>query len=224
VTISKEQIDQALINLSNAAAYANDLQHHADAIIAELQHVRSVLAGMDVDQPPRVLFCSPVTGVISATPNPYGLDWYDATGYCTYYQSNGVYCYHTGADLNRPAFGDSGKPVYAAADGVVVFAGVVSGWQQKVVTIKHTLEDGSNIWTRYAHITNSVVADKVVNRGDQIGVIAEYMPVGPAGDHCHWDVCIDDLGSRPGDWPGMDKARVLAHYKDPSKWLTERSK
>lgn len=171
----------------------------------------------------RVLFASPVTGIISNTPNPYGLDWFDATGYATFYKSNGVDCYHTGADLNRPAYQDSGKQVYAAADGRVVFQGTVQGWQAQVVVIRHVLEDGSIIWTRYAHIKTDQALD-VVKRGDRLGLIADYTPVGPQGDHLHFDVAKIDLGERPGDWPGIDKARLLASYIDPAMWLKERSK
>lgn len=178
-----------------------------------------------VDPPAvRVLFASPVTGVISDTSNPYGLDWFDATGYAAFYKSNGVDCYHTGADLNRPAYQDSGKQVYAAADGRVAFQGTVQGWQAQVVVIRHALEDGSLIWTRYAHIKTDYTFDHDVKRGDRLGLIADYVPVGPQGDHLHFDVATVDLGERPGDWPGMDKARLVRNYKDPAAWLKERSK
>lgn len=173
----------------------------------------------------RVLFASPVTGIVSNTPNVYGLDWFDATGYATFYKSNGVDCYHTGADLNRPTYQDSGKQVYAADDGEIVFVGSVQGWQQSVVVIKHTLEDGSFVWTRYAHIkATGIVLSSHIARGNRIGLIADYTPVGPQGDHLHFDVAKIDLGERPGDWPGIDKARLLASYIDPAMWLKERGK
>lgn len=172
----------------------------------------------------RVLFASPVTGTVSDTPNVYGSDWFDATGYCTLYKSNGIDCFHTGADLNRPGYQDSGALVHAAADGEIVFNGVIQGWQQSVVVIKHTLEDGSFVWTRYAHIKAvGIVLSSYIARGNQIGIIADYTPLGPQGDHLHFDVAKIDLGARPGDWPGMDKARLVASYYDPAKWLKERS-
>lgn len=203
-------------------------QRHSQQTTALLQHFQAVFLGMGGigAQPERLLFGSPVTGVISNTPNPFGLDWYDATGYATYYTASGKPAYHTGADLNRVGFGDSGKPVYTSADGVIVFSGIVSGWQGRVVVIKHTLETGEKVWTRYAHIRDTPQIGQIevpVKRGDPIGVIADYTPTGkPEGDHLHFDVCRDDLGSRPGDWPGTDKARVIAQYIDPAKWLKER--
>jgi murein DD-endopeptidase MepM/ murein hydrolase activator NlpD len=177
---------------------------------------------------PRVLFCSPVTGKIEAAANPFGGLWFDAVGYGKLYDSSSnTKAYHTGADLNLPAWKDSGSPVYAAADGEIVFAGKIAGWQGQVVIIKHTLEDGKLIWTRYAHIRDVPTVGMVrvdVKRGEQIGVIADYLPIGAVNDHLHFDVAHDDLGTRPGDWPGMDKQRVLAQYLDPLTWLKDRAK
>lgn len=172
----------------------------------------------------RVLFSSPVTGYVG---DVWGADWFDATGFGTYYTASGSPAYHTGCDLNRPGYADAGAHVCASADGYIVFAGIVPGWQQSVVVIKHTLEDESFIWTRYAHIKNITPIGQTqpkIKRGDQIGTIADYTPTGPQGDHLHYDVARVDLGIRPGDWPGADKARLMRDYIDPVKWHTERSK
>jgi murein DD-endopeptidase MepM/ murein hydrolase activator NlpD len=164
----------------------------------------------------RVLFASPVTGVVGEV---WGGAWFDATGYCKYYESKpGVYSYHTGCDLNMPNYADAGKPVYAAADGVVKFCGQVTGWQGDVVVIEHVLEDGSQVWTRYAHITHGVGYNQIIKCGAVIGHIADYNKDGAKGDHLHYDVARIDLGVKPGDWPGDDKARVLRDYHDPAQW------
>lgn len=177
------------------------------------------------EQSERVLFASPVTGVISKADNVFGADWFDATGYCTYYTSAGRPAYHTGADLNRPNYADAGMPVYASADGVIVFCGDVQGWQGDVIIIEHTLEDDTQVWTRYAHIAQNVTLtyNQPITRGAQIGTIADYTPKGPQGDHLHFDVALTDLSVNPGDWPGMDKNTVLNDYVDPAKWLKARS-
>jgi murein DD-endopeptidase MepM/ murein hydrolase activator NlpD len=167
-----------------------------------------------------VLFVSPCTGVKSDTPNQYGLDWFDATGYATAYGT--PMQYHTGADLNRPNFADSGSQIHAAADGLVVFAGTASGWQGQVVVVKHTLEDGSLIWTRYAHIKD-VTPLGAVRAGARLGIIADYNSDGPKGDHLHFDVARIDMGAQPGDWPGLDKARLLRDYINPATWLKDRA-
>lgn len=202
-----------------------DLMNEATA---QFQHAADVLVGMGGTggQPERVLCCSPVTGVISDTPNVWGMDWYDATGYAIYYTSNNVPCYHTGADLNRPGYGDSGCAVYAVADGELVFSGEVKGWQGQVVCIKHII--GSEIlWTRYAHIRDVTPIGQMkvmVKRGEKIGAIADYTPTGKAGDHLHFDVCRRDLGSTPGDWPGLGLVQLKRDYIEPGKWLKEHSK
>lgn len=175
---------------------------------------------------PRVLFCSPVSGKIIGIPgNPYGGDWFEATGFAKLYNTSGASGYHTGNDLNRPNYLDSGANVFAPADGVVRFAGTVKGWQGDVVVIEHTLEDGARVWTRCAHITRDagLVAWLSIKRGQLLGVIADYNRDGQKGDHLHFDVARIDLGAKPGDWPGQDKARLLRDYIDPAAWLLERS-
>jgi murein DD-endopeptidase MepM/ murein hydrolase activator NlpD len=198
-----------------------------DAMIAQLRVVIDELGDMRKAQQTRVLFGSPVTGkIIGVRGNVYGGDWFDATGFCRLYNSNGVAGYHTGNDLNRPDYLDSGSNVFAPADGVVRFAGTVKAWQGDVVVLEHVLEDGSHIWTRLAHIKRdeSIVAGNAIMRGGLIGVIADYNHDGPKGDHLHFDVCRIDLGAKPGDWPGQDKGRVISNYIDPAAWLLERSK
>lgn len=217
------QTDQVLYHLKAAQAYADDLQHKSDeligAITAELQHAGAVLTGMDVEPKPRLLFSSPVTGVLG---DVFGGDWFIATSYAEYYTATGSGAYHTGCDLNRPGFKDSGAPVYAAADGEIVVSASIAGWQALMVVIEHTLEDGRKIWTRYAHLKN-VRGLSTVKRGDVIGAVGDYTPVNdPRGDHLHYDISWKDLGKAPGDWPGTDKQRVLTDYVDPTKWHMER--
>lgn len=176
----------------------------------------------------RVLFCSPVTGKMESLISIFGPSWFIALGYATLYQDSTAY--HTGVDLNLPGYADSGKPIYASADGIVTFAGVVSGWQGEVVVIHHALETGIGVWTRYAHVMNVYVkANDLVHRGDKIAVIADYNSNGPRDDHLHFDVgCYDtethiDLGMHPGDWPGMDVIALRRRYFDPSQWLKQRA-
>jgi len=149
-------------------------------------------------------------------------DWFDATGFATLYSTPPTR--HTGADLNRPNWKDAGQPVYASADGLLEFSGVVKGWQGGVVVIKHMLENGDAVWTRYAHIkiNPELTVGSMIKRGAQIGVIADYLPAGPAGDHLHFDVARIDLGAAPGDWPGLDVDRLRRDYVDPLEFVKER--
>lgn len=147
--------------------------------------------------------------------NAWSGGWWDATGFANYYTAVRP-SYHTGADLNSGNGADLGQPVFASADGVVVFAGAVKDWQGEMIVIAH--KDG--VWTRYAHMQNLRVAKgQRVDRGQQIGEIGDYKPVGAAADHLHFDVAKIDLGVTPGDWPGLDLARLKRDYVDPKAWI-----
>ncbi len=174
---------------------------------------------------PKVIFDAPVgTAEERASQKLWPGAWYDATGYAVHYEIKpGVWHYHTGADLNLPAYADVKAPVYAVADGVVVWVGVGTGTWGKMVIIRHTLEDGSFVWSRHAHLSDWEVAPlQVVKRGEQIGKVGDFAPIGPAGDHHHFDLARIDLGKLPNDWPGTDRARVLRDYYDPLKFIQDR--
>ena len=184
----------------------------------ELADLQTILSMPDVPMPlqPSRLVMSWPTGVIDRRQlSP----WFDATGYAKLY--NGGTAYHTGHDLNLSDYGDSGARVVAVADGEIVFAGTVKGWQGEVVVIRHVLEDGRLFWTRYAHIKD-VTPIGAIKRGDLLGYICDYLPVGKANDHLHIDGSWRDLGKVPGDWPGLDLARLRVDYFDLMKMIWER--
>lgn len=145
--------------------------------------------------------------------------WFDASGFgaasASYKRLTGDW--HTGADLNLPNWADAGAKVYASADGEVVFAGIASGWQGRIIVVKH--DDG--MWTRYAHLSATrFVAGQQVQRGDILALIGDYTPLNSgSGDHLHFDVARIDLGAKPGDWPGADLTRLLRDYVDPREWI-----
>ncbi len=143
--------------------------------------------------------------------------WIDATGYNAWYNGGQ---YHTGADLNlnAPAWdSDAHAPVYAVANGTVVFAAGLPVWGN-VVVVKHLLQDESCVWSRYAHLEQMMVQPgDLVERGQQIGAIGNANGRYPF--HLHFDIARIDLGARPGDWPGVNPGRVLRDYVDPLKFI-----
>jgi len=209
------------------ALFERMAKNNADNDAALIALRDAVFADTADETDTRVLFCSPVTGVVG---DVWGLDWFDASPYGKQYGT--LKHYHTGVDLNRPAYKDSGANVYAAADGVVRFAGKLADWQGSIIVIEHTLEDSRMVWTRYAHIyRRATIAPElpiergtIVKRGAVIGVIADYGGDGPKQDHLHYDVAHIDLGSKPGDWPGTNVNRVTTDYIDPVEWHTLRAK
>lgn len=100
----------------------------------------------------------------------------------------GVYKYHSGIDIGNAGYG---APVLAAADGIVTYAGVMSGYGNCVM-INH----GSGIVTLYGHgQTIYATLGQTVKQGDLI------MAVGSTGNstgpHLHFEVRKDGVATSP---------------------------
>lgn len=81
---------------------------------------------------------------------------------------------HLGDDWNAVTGGNSdlGDPIYAIANGYVVFARDIGGGWGKVVRVMHQLEDGSYVESIYAHCDRMLVeANEGIKRGQQIATI-----------------------------------------------------
>jgi hypothetical protein len=111
----------------------------------------------------------------------------------------GAVRYHEGIDLAC----NGGTPVYAPADGVVVFVGWTGGWGLNLV-IRHT----ERISTRYAHLSSvSASVGQQVMRGDLVARVGSTgRSVAP---HLHYEVLIDGVQVDPEDYiirEGPDEA------------------
>ncbi|MBP0466997.1 peptidoglycan DD-metalloendopeptidase family protein [Roseomonas sp. PWR1] len=89
---------------------------------------------------------------------------------------------HRGIDFAAP----TGTPVYAAADGVVAFAGV-SGGYGRLVRLRHA----GNVETRYAHLSRfgrGIAPGRRVRQGDVIGAVGSTgLSTGP---HLHYETLV----------------------------------
>jgi len=157
--------------------------------------------------------------------------WVDATGYATRYElKTGLWQYHTGLDLNlnSPTFdSDAHAPVYACADGVVVFAGKGSGTWGNLVIIEHVLEDDTKVWSRCAHLESYTVKGPVAGISQIVKRGMEIAHIGNAGGlvpyHLHFDIAAGvDLSKLPNDWPGVDLGRVTRTYTNPKTFIQGR--
>jgi murein DD-endopeptidase MepM/ murein hydrolase activator NlpD len=142
---------------------------------------------------------------------------------CEYLQStNGCGPLHPGIDFNGNGGGDSdlGNPVYAVANGTVVFSGTGSGNWGNIILIEHSLPDGRKVWSQYAHLQIRNVASGVnVNKGDQIGTIGKgnnnvYYA------HLHFEIRTQSLAA--DFWPpnsGWPSSQVQQYYTNPVDYI-----
>jgi murein DD-endopeptidase MepM/ murein hydrolase activator NlpD len=136
--------------------------------------------------------------------------------------------FHTGVDLNLPDNKDAGAPVYAIADGVVVFSAHVPTYTGKdstwgnLIVIKHH----ESLYSRYAHLEQRMVKKgDHVEVGQGIGVIGHTggEKLGRNWEHLHFDICVSDIlaDDRRGPmyWPGADGRAVRQNFIDPVTFL-----
>ena len=107
--------------------------------------------------------------------------------------------------------------MYACADGVVTFAGVVGGTWGSLVVIRHA----GGVWSRYGHVT-----DILVQKGDMVKRGQQIARIGNAGGkvpyHLHFDLAITDVLERDAKhWPGMDRESVRRNYTDPRQYIRD---
>lgn len=97
---------------------------------------------------------------------------------------------HEGLDIANK----SGTPVYATADGIIIFAGIEGGYG-KLLTIDH----GYGVMTRYGHLHSILVkeGDKV-KRGDKIGAVGCTGRC--TGPHLHYEVRVNNVPVNPKNY------------------------
>ncbi|QQL44902.1 M23 family metallopeptidase [Sulfuriroseicoccus oceanibius] len=96
---------------------------------------------------------------------------------------------HAGDDLNGigQENSDLGDPVYAAANGGVLFAAEVGGGWGGVVVLQHRMADGTWVQTVYAHLESIFVLEgSTVARGENIGSVGNAD--GAYLAHLHFEV------------------------------------
>lgn len=94
---------------------------------------------------------------------------------------------HQGIDLASPV----GTPVYAPADGVVIFVGAKEGYGNFIM-IAH----GYGIVSRYGHNADNLVqVGQRITRGEQIATVG--MTGQTTGPHLHYEVVLNGLTVNP---------------------------
>jgi len=122
----------------------------------------------------------------------------------------GAGAFHAGLDFKGPI----GAPIYAAAKGVISFAGVRSGYGN-CIEISH----GNGLLTRYAHMSAfRAHMGQQVAAGDVIGAIGSTGR--STGPHLHFEVRVNDVPKNPR--PFLEAAQhVLEESRGQSAPVSE---
>ncbi|HHY15969.1 MAG TPA: M23 family metallopeptidase [Firmicutes bacterium] len=133
--------------------------------------------------------------------------------------------YHPGEDWNIPGAGngDWGEPVYAVANGEVIF----SGWNSalgNVILIKHNLSRSEAVWSQYAHLDRrDVRTGEKVTRNQQIGTVGRG-PNNRFAAHLHFELRKRDLPANA--WPRTNgeawaKEQVRDYWLNPTLFIKQ---
>jgi murein DD-endopeptidase MepM/ murein hydrolase activator NlpD len=100
---------------------------------------------------------------------------------------SGEGAYHTGVDISA----ETGTPVHAAADGIVIHADRFGGYGRLVI-----VDHGNGLQTYYAHLSAySVMPGQEVRRGDVVGRVGSSGRV--TAPHLHYEVRVGHAPVNP---------------------------
>ncbi len=154
-------------------------------VTGEVDHRFDFLSAWQTAQIPRALRFDPPLG------SDHGGLVYNAQKFWEMNEKRGGR--HVGDDLN--GIGgmntDLGDPVFATADGLVLYAGEPSPGWGNVVVIAHTAPDGRTLQSMYAHLNRiDVTPGDLVPRGGKVGTVGTSNGYYPA--HLHFEMRASD--------------------------------
>jgi murein DD-endopeptidase MepM/ murein hydrolase activator NlpD len=156
-----------LMRLSSLGSQANRQAIELKNLLASLSQKETLLSS--------VPSARPVDGWITSE---YGKRFSPFTGERTF---------HRGLDIASSI----GTPIYAPADGVVVFSGAKAGFGNFIM-IAH----GYGVVTRYGHNTQNIVqAGQRVSKGEQIATVGSSGRA--TGPHLHYEVWVNGAPTDP---------------------------
>lgn len=124
---------------------------------------------------------------------------------------------HLGEDWNRNTGGntDCGEPVYAAANGAIIYAADAGvGWGN-VVIVEHKLPSGDKVQTLYGHLLEILKNSGEVKKREQLG------KVGNANGRylCHLHFELRTADSPMWNQAGGGYSSVKTGWTDPSDFI-----
>ena len=124
---------------------------------------------------------------------------------------------HLGEDWNAETGGntDCGQPVYAVANGVIIFAGEGDAGWGKVIIVRHRLADGTLVETLYGHMQTFDRTGGDVARREKIGSIGNAN--GTYMCHLHFELRLADCPAWGATGIGYSSNRT--GWTDPSDFI-----
>ena len=127
---------------------------------------------------------------------------------------------HLGEDWNKNSGGntDCGEPVFAAADGVITYAGDAGPGWGNVLIVEHKLADGERVQTLYGHMQEMLKTSGEVKKREQIGKIGNAN--GRYLCHLHFELRTSDCPMWNEAGGGYSANRK--GWLDPSDFIDEQ--
>ena len=124
---------------------------------------------------------------------------------------------HLGEDWNKTTGGDTdcGEPVFAAADGVIIFARDAGPGWGNVIMVEHTAPDGTKVRTMYSHLDTIIRSEGAVARREQLGTIGNAS--GRYKCHLHFELRWNECPLWNEVGPGYSEERH--GWVDPSEFI-----
>ncbi len=178
----KKEVSEINSIIAGIQSDVNALQNQSDKLekaIAEYEQAIKDAQNQYKDQYYDGKFTWPCPGYYTIT-SPYGYRNHPITG---------KYKFHKGIDI--AGGGIKGKPIVAAADGIVSIAKYNSGGYGYYVMVNHgTADDGKSYVTLYAHMTKYIVkVGQKVKKGETIGYVGTTGA--SKGYHLHFEVRVN---------------------------------
>ncbi len=183
-----EQIEKINSQLGNITDEVDTLESQAskiDKAIAEYESAIKAAENVGSDQKYDGNFSWPLPGYYRVT-SPYGYRTHPISG---------KWKFHKGIDIADS--GCKGKPIVAAADGIVSIASYNKGGYGNYVMINHgTADDGKKYVTLYAHMTRYIVkVGQKVKKGQTIGYVGTTGA--SKGYHLHFEIRANGSTTNP---------------------------
>lgn len=170
-------IDNDIGDINDKVDALEKAQREYEQAIKDAQHIGS-------DQTYSGDFAWPCPGYYTIT-SPYGYRNHPISG---------KWKFHKGVDISGG--GIKGKPIIAAADGIVSVASYNSGGYGYYVMVNHGSKNGDSYITLYAHMTRYVVSPgQSVKKGQTIGYVGTSGS--STGYHLHFEVRVNGNTTNP---------------------------